>query len=379
MSWFGLAYKKEVDEQNAAVRTTLDSGIKALTANLQSLDAKVATTQSQLASQFATKVDLEQRNATLDRKIADARTDATTMAARTKTEMDGKYAAFQSQFQSLDSSTQKTNLQLQALTKTSEERHGMYTKSFDSLDKRVGEIAKSWTQIPDKVMWCADGDVCKLPGKAGTFVAKKNMFGFGTSEPKYTVDVQGTVSAKEFVGPTVPIGGIIMWAAAAIPNDYMACDGRALSRTTYGTLFKVIGTNYGVGDGKATFNIPDLRGRTAIGNGNGTGLTQRTLGQVGGTETHTLTRFEMPRHNHSGTTAFGGNHGHTMELSRGELVQKPGSGDVLIHKAGNAPTKFQTQQDGRHVHGFETSYDGGGNPHNNMQPFAVVNYIIRAS
>lgn len=69
------------------------------------------------------------------------------------------------------------------------------------------------------------------------------------------------------------------------------CDGSAVSRTTYATLFTAIGTAYGTGDGSTTFNIPDLRGRIAVGKN---AATFSTLGATGGEETHTLTTPEIP-------------------------------------------------------------------------------------
>lgn len=58
----------------------------------------------------------------------------------------------------------------------------------------------------------------------------------------------------------VPVGTTIEWRTATVPDDYLECDGSAISRTTYASLFAVIGTMYGVGDGSTTFNIPDDRG-----------------------------------------------------------------------------------------------------------------------
>ena len=79
-------------------------------------------------------------------------------------------------------------------------------------------------------------------------------------------------------------------------NDYgnwLICDGRAISRTTYSALFNAIGTSFGAGDGSITFNLPDFRGRVAGAIGQGSGLTNRTLGNNLGTETHTLSSSEV--------------------------------------------------------------------------------------
>jgi len=94
-------------------------------------------------------------------------------------------------------------------------------------------------------------------------------------------------------------------------NGWLKCDGRSLSRVTYASLFAIIGTSFGSVDGN-TFKLPDTRGRTIGGIGTGTGLTNRTLGQTVGEETHTITVNEMPSHSHTGTVDSSGSHTHTI-------------------------------------------------------------------
>ncbi|EHL69933.1 hypothetical protein HMPREF1032_02932, partial [Subdoligranulum sp. 4_3_54A2FAA] len=65
--------------------------------------------------------------------------------------------------------------------------------------------------------------------------------------------------------PVMPVGCVIPFAGAAAPTGWLLCQGQAISRTTYAQLFSVIGTTYGSGDGKTTFNLPDMRGRVAVG------------------------------------------------------------------------------------------------------------------
>lgn len=86
-------------------------------------------------------------------------------------------------------------------------------------------------------------------------------------------------------------GTISTTASSTIPNGWLLCDGTAVSRTTFATLFSVVGVTYGVGDGVTTFNLPDLQGRAILGVGSGAGLTPRSLGDSGGDETDD--------HNHS--------------------------------------------------------------------------------
>ena len=69
----------------------------------------------------------------------------------------------------------------------------------------------------------------------------------------------------EFPGQLAPIGCILAYAGAAAPTGWVFCDGSAISRVDYATLFTAISTSFGVGDGSTTFNVPDLRGRVPVG------------------------------------------------------------------------------------------------------------------
>lgn len=95
----------------------------------------------------------------------------------------------------------------------------------------------------------------------------------------------GSNPSAESGSADMPPGTVTMFAGSSTPTGWMVCDGSAVSRTTYAGLFAAIGTTWGVGDGSTTFNVPDLRGRTPIGAGTGSGLTARTLGQTLGSET----------------------------------------------------------------------------------------------
>jgi len=148
-------------------------------------------------------------------------------------------------------------------------------------------------------------------------------------------------------GATIPTGSVIPFAGITAPTGWLLCNGAAVSRSTYSTLFGVIQTTYGVGDGSTTFNLPDLLGRTPIGAGQGSGLTNRPLAQKIGAETHTLTIPEMPSHNHT--------------------YQPGGSGTT----AG-----FPTQAI-RSTTLLNTGLTGGGQAHNNIQPSLALNYIIK--
>lgn len=143
-------------------------------------------------------------------------------------------------------------------------------------------------------------------------------------------------------------GTILPFAGSTTPDGFLLCDGQAVSRSTYADLFSVLGTTYGAGDGSTTFNLPDLRGRAAV--GQDTGQTEfDTLGETGGEKTHTLTPTEMPNHAHSEITATA----------------------IIINGGLEAPAASAVPGVG------STGYAGGDGPHNNLQPYLTIRFIIK--
>lgn len=109
-----------------------------------------------------------------------------------------------------------------------------------------------------------------------------------------------------------PAGSINLFAGAAAPAGFLLCDGSAISRATYAALFAVIGTTYGAGDGTTTFNLPNLKGKVPVGL-DATQTEFDVLGETGGAKTVTLTANEMPVHTHTqnGHTHIQNSHTHT--------------------------------------------------------------------
>ena len=89
-----------------------------------------------------------------------------------------------------------------------------------------------------------------------------------------------------------------MFAGNFAPRSWAFCDGQLLPIAQNQALFSILGTTYG-GDGRTTFALPDLRGRAAIHPGTGPGLSNRQLGERGGSETNTLTLPQLPTHTHT--------------------------------------------------------------------------------
>ncbi len=114
--------------------------------------------------------------------------------------------------------------------------------------------------------------------------------------------------------PGIPVGTVQTFAMTTVPAGWLECDGSAISRATYASLFNTIGTTFGSGDGTTTFNIPDMRGYFARGWDHGRGIDPaRTFGSTQASanlaHTHTFTGDAMPPHNHNITIAGNDNNG----------------------------------------------------------------------
>jgi microcystin-dependent protein len=151
-------------------------------------------------------------------------------------------------------------------------------------------------------------------------------------------------------------------------NGWLKCDGRAVSREFYSTLFDIIGTNFGVGDGSNTFNLPDTRGRVLGSIGTGTGLSSRTLGQNVGSETHTLTIGEMPSHTHGVNDP-----GHTHTYINNTNDQNTDNAFGTETAADDADLNKTT---GSSTTGITIQNAGGGGAHNNMQPTTFIGNVF---
>ncbi len=153
---------------------------------------------------------------------------------------------------------------------------------------------------------------------------------------------------------------IMFMALTFTPRTWAACDGRIVSIASNTALFSLLGTTYG-GNGTTTFALPDLRGRVPIGQGGGPGLSSYTLGQMGGTETVTLTLSQLPAHNH-GLNASSATPT-TADPSGAALP----TGSSRIYASGAASIA---------MHGTSVGATGSGQPHDNMQPYLVLNPVI---
>ena len=163
------------------------------------------------------------------------------------------------------------------------------------------------------------------------------------------LNIENAINAQ-VAGDTLPIGSIMPFGSNTVPENWLLCDGQAVSRTEYNLLFSIIGTSYGVGDGSTTFNLPNLKGRVAVGK-DSTQTEFDNLGETGGEKTHTMTEQELVSHSHNVNVAYG-----SGGTRYGVTINAGTSGDWL---------------------GGYTQYTGDGQPMNNLQPYQVTNYIIK--
>lgn len=149
--------------------------------------------------------------------------------------------------------------------------------------------------------------------------------------------------------PTTITWEVRMWTTASAPSWWLICDGSAISRTTYASLFAIIGTTYGAGDGTTTFGIPNMQWRVPVGKNS---WTFATLGGAWGEETHVLSESEMPSHNHNLISEYLWWWGWT----------------VIAKQSGVVPVASSSAW-------IENTW--GWLAHNNLQPYLVLNYIIK--
>ncbi len=156
-------------------------------------------------------------------------------------------------------------------------------------------------------------------------------------------------------GDSIPVGTIVEYSGNELPSGYLLCDGQEVSRTEYSSLFEVIGTTYGEGNGATTFNLPNLKGKVAV------GIDEddedfNILAKSGGEKSHKLAVNEIPDHTHWANDV--------LVIGKSEV-------------SGLAPGSAWSDTGGI-GRGTNTSSSGSNQSHNNLQPYIVLNYIIKA-
>lgn len=159
------------------------------------------------------------------------------------------------------------------------------------------------------------------------------------------------------------IAEIRIFAGNFAPRGWAFCDGQLLPVSQNTALFSLIGTTYG-GDGRSTTALPNLEGRAPMHPGRGPGLTSRRLGQRGGAETVTLAESQMPNHTHSVGADSRGSRGAPADRYLGDPRRRA----ELFHTDTTSNLVNMADQ--------ALAPTGGSQPHNNMQPFLAINFII---
>ncbi|AGC41676.1 phage tail collar domain-containing protein [Myxococcus stipitatus DSM 14675] len=159
------------------------------------------------------------------------------------------------------------------------------------------------------------------------------------------------------------IGEIRIFAGNFAPQGWALCEGQILSIAQNQALFAILGTTYG-GNGQTTFALPDLRGRYPMQSGQGPGLSPRALGEQGGVETVTLISTQMPAHTHS------------LNVSSQDGDTETPVGTVLAADTEATATNYRSAPIDGTMNPMAIGIAGGSQPHQNMCPFLVLNFII---
>lgn len=159
------------------------------------------------------------------------------------------------------------------------------------------------------------------------------------------------------------VAEIKIFAGNFAPRGWAFCDGQLLPIAQNTALFSLIGTTYG-GDGRTTTGLPNLKGRAPMHPGRGPGLTPRTLGQRAGTETETLTLAQMAQHSHS-LMAYNNMPGTSYTATA--------TSSLARSVGGNA---YQSGPSNTDLHADALTDTGGGQAHDNMQPYLAMYFII---
>lgn len=214
-----------------------------------------------------------------------------------------------------------------------------------------GDFLQITSDNSDGVWAWSEGIILKRNGDVG--IGQQPL-------PLVKLHVNGRI--KDKTGWVMPVGSILPYAGSSAPDGWFLCDGSDKNKTTYADLFSVIGTQYG--ESGSNFKLPNLKGRVPV--GLSTNETEfQSLNKTGGSKTQALTIDQIPSHNHGVNDK-----GHHHEINPGD---DRGQG-VCDDASGGGRQAAWTQLA---YTGISIKNTGGGEAHNNLQPYITVNYIIK--
>lgn len=164
------------------------------------------------------------------------------------------------------------------------------------------------------------------------------------------------------------LGQIMLVPYNFAPYGWAFCDGSLLAISQYTALFSLLGTTYG-GNGTTNFALPNLQGNVIVGSGQGPGLSLYDLGEAGGTSSVTLLTTEIPSHTHAVPASASPGHGST--LGPGDALGSGGRGSQPAYA-----TPATQASSPATMAGAVCGSTGGSQPHNNLMPYLVLNYVI---
>jgi microcystin-dependent protein len=159
------------------------------------------------------------------------------------------------------------------------------------------------------------------------------------------------------------VAEVRIFAGNFAPRGWAFCNGQLLPIAQNTALFSLIGTTYG-GDGRTTTALPNLQGRAPMHPGRGSGLTDRRLGESGGVTGVTLSANQMPAHTHTGSY---------FNNAPADTGTPSGSATLGVN---DSQHNYGPELDTENMYGQALKPEGGGQPHNNMQPYLGMNFII---
>lgn len=354
---------KTADELGLMSKTNINSALankadKSTTYNKTEVDNAINTATSGKAdktyvdTQLGNKVDTSTYTAGLADKVDNATytaglaTKADVLTTYTKDEVDGKINT------AVAPKADKTYVDTQLTTKAN--ANNVYTK--EEIDSDLEELSSSFTTSLNTKANASDVySKTDVDGKINTATSTKADTSYVNGQLALKADKSDTYTKEEvddmfdnptITGDTLPVGSITLWSGSTTPTNWLLCDGREVSRTTYSELFAAIGTIWGAGDGSTSFNLPDFTDKFTLGAGGDVDLAE-----TGGEKEVTLIRSQLPSFKIGIDYYNSGNQGKYIAASKGNGV---------------------------YVGTGQTNNVGDGQAHNNMPPYVGSYYIIKA-